>query len=168
MRLPGWNENKVVLRARNWKTVVDGRMYCLYQWFAPHSPQSGEKAVDRRQVSTTDRVSLGNDFRLEFVFKVARQAHRDFAGHSSEEARSSDIGRLTFYHPMTSRFPVSAICLLSRNIWGEFASVIERIMARQIAGLADSRAVRRREAGGQQIPVEVVRTPSQEVEAKPA
>jgi UDP-GlcNAc:undecaprenyl-phosphate/decaprenyl-phosphate GlcNAc-1-phosphate transferase len=135
MRLPGLNDNKVVLHVKNWKTIVDGRTYCLYQWFSPHAapiePKSGAKRPK-------DHISLGNDFRLEFVFKMARKPGRHGCETELEEVRSYDIGRLTFYHPMNSQFPVSAICLLCRNIWGEFADAIQRIMEQQNAGLKQS------------------------------
>lgn len=153
MRLPGLNENKVVLHIKGWKTVTDGRMYCLYQWFSPNSVPIEKRSGKDGQASPSDRVSLGNDFRLEFVFKVARQATRGASAQDAEETRCNDIGRLTFYHPMTSSFPVSAICLLSRNIWSDFANAVGRIMAQQYAGLAN------RSAGGPEIP---------EVEAKHA
>ena len=127
IRLPSLKENKVVLRVQEWKTVVDGRMYCLYQWFSSTAP-AGKKP---QAAPASSQVSMGHDFRLEFVFKIKGEKE-------SEEARGLDIGRLTFYHPMESQFPVSAICLLSRNIWGEFAAAIQRIMEQQNAGMRQS------------------------------
>ncbi len=38
LRLPSLSGNRVVVRIRNWKTVVDGRTYCLYQWCSPNAP----------------------------------------------------------------------------------------------------------------------------------
>jgi hypothetical protein len=140
VRLPGFHDNRLVFRVRNWKTLIDGRLHCMYQWHAPHSRLPEAWNVDR-QPSAAGRLSLGNDFRLEFVFKVPRPPCGAAAGIDVEEGRGRDIGRLTFYHPMSSRFPVSAICLLSRNVWSEFADAIGRIMPRQNAGSALNREI---------------------------
>jgi hypothetical protein len=76
-------------------------------------------------------------FRLEFVFKI-----KDFTSGLAmpfEDFQGIDIGRLTFYHPTTAQLPVSAVCLLSRQVWKEFGIAINRIMASPIVGSDDQK-----------------------------
>ena len=134
VRLPGFQENRLVLRVKDWRTLVEGRLHCLYQWHAEYSGPAAP-GIGGRQPPATDRMGLGHEFRLEYVFKVPGTHGTAAAATEIDENRGRDVGRLTFYHPVGSRFPVSAICVLSRNVWSEFADAIGRIMPQQNAGL---------------------------------
>jgi UDP-GlcNAc:undecaprenyl-phosphate/decaprenyl-phosphate GlcNAc-1-phosphate transferase len=139
MRLPGIDENRLVLRVRNWQPLAEGRWHCLYRWRPPYTQPREVREEEQPKKWRPDRLNLGTDFRLEFVFRVPWPHAANVSGVDEEDPRGRDIGRLTFYHPMSSRFPVSAICLLSRNVWSQFAEAITRIMSRHNAGFVRSR-----------------------------
>ena len=71
---------------------------------------------------------------MEFVFKISCFEHMDTL---FEDVKGINIGRLTFYHPTTTRLPVSAVCLLSRQVWKEFGQAVNRIVAQSMEGLDD-------------------------------
>jgi UDP-GlcNAc:undecaprenyl-phosphate/decaprenyl-phosphate GlcNAc-1-phosphate transferase len=131
VRLPGVSGGRRAIPAGNWNMGADGSHW-LYEWSAADGAAVGPTRVlqnDRRP--RRGRLTPGKDFRLEFVFLATG------VGAPNPQATGAlpgaDVGRLTFYHPLDSQFPVSAICLLSRDIWGEFSSAINRIIGLQKA-----------------------------------
>jgi hypothetical protein len=138
VRLPSLHQNKVVLRTRSWSALCDGRTHCLYRWH-----KAGEKRVRPRRGTAkfedSDTPGIGHDFRLEFVFRVnlPEAMAAPSPKPSAAPPRGVDIGRLTFFHPADTEYPLSALCLLGRNVWREFGDAITRVMALPNAGLAD-------------------------------
>jgi UDP-GlcNAc:undecaprenyl-phosphate GlcNAc-1-phosphate transferase len=137
VRVPSLGENGIVLLSKNWAARADGPYHCLYQWSRPRKQYGNGNAGKRRSSGSSEKKALSAQFRLEFVFRIPDYSVR--LPLPPEEARGTDIGRLTFYHPTTTRLPVSAVCLLARQVWREFGEAINRIVARPNAGLSDQR-----------------------------
>jgi hypothetical protein len=140
VRVPGANENSSVVNLKNWTESADGPFNCLYQWKQAAEQEGRAESGAEIQPKLMESRGLSTHFRLEFVFRIASLSDhptlpfKDFPG--------SDIGRLTFYHPTTVHLPVSAVCLLSRQVWNEFEGAINRIVAQSIAGLREDQADR--------------------------
>jgi UDP-GlcNAc:undecaprenyl-phosphate/decaprenyl-phosphate GlcNAc-1-phosphate transferase len=122
VRIPIASENDVVLDLKNWTAKQDGPHHGLYRWGMAKSEKS---ASDTPGSEASDILST--HFRLEFVFRIANYPNR--SAEAGTELKGRDIGRLTFYHPTTKHLPVSAVCLLSRQVWHEFDAAINRVMA---------------------------------------
>jgi UDP-GlcNAc:undecaprenyl-phosphate GlcNAc-1-phosphate transferase len=140
VRTPNVKEERIALQVKDWTTLADGRLHWLYRWVASDDRSHKGTEVRADRPPTSDGAGPGAHFRLEFVFKIPRCSTS--ASLTPEEDKGSEIGRLTFYHPMTSRLPVSAISLLSRQVWKEFGQAITRIMAQPDAELANEKPER--------------------------
>jgi UDP-GlcNAc:undecaprenyl-phosphate/decaprenyl-phosphate GlcNAc-1-phosphate transferase len=126
VRIPIPNENCAAFSLKNWIAVADGPDHCLYQWTAPNKAESGDESANSIGLEPSNGKGLSTHFRLEFVFKIPHPLSCETLPF--EEAPGSDIGRLTFYHPTTMNLPVSAVCLLSRQVWKEFGQAIGRVV----------------------------------------
>jgi|WetSurSiteA1Bulk_404760.scaffolds.fasta_scaffold04191_2 UDP-GlcNAc:undecaprenyl-phosphate/decaprenyl-phosphate GlcNAc-1-phosphate transferase len=136
VRVPCLDEKSALL-LKNWAVKDDGPYHCLYQWTPARKQGSIGNADNKAGIEASGR-GLNTHFRLEFVFKIT-----DYSARLTlpfEEVKDVDIGRLTFYHPTTARLPVSAVCLLSRQIWKEFEQAVNRIVDRSIERLSDQKA----------------------------
>jgi hypothetical protein len=111
VRVPIAAENNIVLDLKNWAAREDGPHHGLYRWTTS-------------ECETAEVLST--HFRLEFVFRIPNQDSQLIS--EFPEMKGKDIGRLTFYHPTTAHLPVSAVCLLSRQVWTEFEKSVNRIM----------------------------------------
>ncbi len=133
VRVPCLGENNAMTQLQDWTASADGPHHCLYQWTSAKTQEDGSETEKKVGPESVAGKGLSTHFRLEFVFKVhSRRLILPF-----DEVKGIDIGRLTFYHPMTVRLPVSAVCLLSRQVWKEFGQSINRIMAQSLAGLSE-------------------------------
>jgi UDP-GlcNAc:undecaprenyl-phosphate GlcNAc-1-phosphate transferase len=132
VRVPSLDEEGIVLLLKNWTVTADGPYHCLYQWTPARKEEVGADAESASEFNSPEGKGLSTHFRLEFVFKIPDDSGR--LTLPFDEFKGSDIGRLTFYHPTTKRLPVSAVCLLSRQVWKEFGQAVNRIMAQSIAG----------------------------------
>jgi UDP-GlcNAc:undecaprenyl-phosphate GlcNAc-1-phosphate transferase len=137
VRVPSLDENGVALLFKNWTATADGPYHCLYRWTPAGKQDGNDNAADKADFEPSEGKGLNTHFRLEFVFKIPDDSGR--LTLPFDEFKGSDIGRLTFYHPTTTHLPVSAVCLLSRQVWKEFGQAVNRIMAQSIAGLSDGR-----------------------------
>jgi hypothetical protein len=126
VRVPITAEKDIVLDLKNWVAIADGPHHGLYRWST-----SGCSAAD----------VLSTHFRLEFVFRIPNQDSQLIS--EFPEMKGRDIGRLTFYHPTTAHLPVSAVCLLSRQVWTEFEKSVNRIMSPSAAQSGSPKAARR-------------------------
>jgi UDP-GlcNAc:undecaprenyl-phosphate GlcNAc-1-phosphate transferase len=138
VRLPSLDEEGIVLLLKNWTVTDDGPYHCLYRWTPARKQKGSGNADNTAGFEGSEGKGLSTHFRLEFVFKIPDDSGR--LTLPFDEFKGSDIGRLTFYHPTTKRLPVSAVCLLSRQVWKEFGQAINRIVAQSIAGLRDQQA----------------------------
>jgi UDP-GlcNAc:undecaprenyl-phosphate/decaprenyl-phosphate GlcNAc-1-phosphate transferase len=126
VRVPRIDEYSTELNLRNWTATADGPFHCLYRWTSASKQESGSTKKNGDDGRSVDPKGLSTHFRLEFVFSVPNLSSR--SALPFEDFQGMDVGRLTFYHPTTSRLPVSAVCLLSRQVWKEFGNAINRIM----------------------------------------
>jgi UDP-GlcNAc:undecaprenyl-phosphate/decaprenyl-phosphate GlcNAc-1-phosphate transferase len=134
VRVPIPDANCAALSLINWTAVSDGPDHCLYEWNAAKKIQSSDEAA-KIELESSNEKGLSTHFRLEFVFKIPRRPGCETLPF--EEPPGRDIGRLTFYHPTTTRLPVSAVCLLSRQVWKEFDQAISRIVAQSTVESVD-------------------------------
>ncbi len=134
VRVPSLNENHAALNMKNWVATADGPFHYLYRWSSLKKHDGGNEMEGTPAIDSADSKGWSTHFRLEFVFKVANFEHLNGL---FEEVKGIDIGRLTFYHPTTTQLPVSAVCLLSRQVWKEFGQAVNRIMVQSMAGLSD-------------------------------
>jgi hypothetical protein len=135
VRLPVLCENQPILGLNNWTSNADGPHHCLHKWTSL-KPQESIEAQSPTEFLSSD----GTHFRLEFVFKVDHYFNRLIL--PMEVTQGWDIGRLTFYHPTTAHLPVSAVCLLSRQVWKEFGKAINKIIAQSAVKPSQSGVVR--------------------------
>jgi hypothetical protein len=140
VRVPNLYENHTGLHLNKWTVVNDGPFHCLYRWTSEHLPENGDDWENEAHFESVNGKGLSTHFRLEFVFKIADFEHLN---KLFEEVKGIDIGRLTFFHPTSVHLPVSAVCLLSRQVWKEFGQAVNRIMALSMAGLNDRSAGRK-------------------------
>jgi UDP-GlcNAc:undecaprenyl-phosphate GlcNAc-1-phosphate transferase len=134
VRVPDPDRNSAALHLKNWTVAEDGPRHCLYRWIA--SKEKGDKAAAVHGGSESpEEKGLNTHFRIEFVFKVPISS--DSTILPPEEMKGFDIGRLTFFHPTKAHLPVSAVCLLSRQVWMEFGKAVCRIMAQPASGMKD-------------------------------
>lgn len=126
VRVPCLAGNEIVMDLKNWKARADGPHHCLYRW---STSQAHAEDV------------LSTHFRLEFVFRIPNQ--NSLLISEFPEMKGIDIGRLTFYHPTTRHLPVSAVCLLSRQVWTEFERSVNRILSPSVARAGSPKSERR-------------------------
>jgi UDP-GlcNAc:undecaprenyl-phosphate/decaprenyl-phosphate GlcNAc-1-phosphate transferase len=131
VRVPIPYENCAELSHHNWTAAADGPDHCFYLWSAANKTENGNKEANAIGLEAPGGKGLDTHFRLEFVFKIPRRPGCETLPF--EEAPGSNIGRLTFYHPATDHLPVSAVCLLSRQVWKEFGRAIARIASQSTA-----------------------------------
>jgi hypothetical protein len=125
VRVPVLAENEIDVDLKNWTAKPDGPNHGLYRWSAAKQNQCGASGnLNDAEVSSV----LSTHFRIEFVFKIPDYQARLCEAH--DELKGRDIGRLTFYHPAAEHLPVSAVCLLSRQVWKEFEQAVNRVVAR--------------------------------------
>jgi UDP-GlcNAc:undecaprenyl-phosphate/decaprenyl-phosphate GlcNAc-1-phosphate transferase len=125
VRVPGLDENCLAMNLKNWTVREDGPDHFLCRW---GNPRKGGFSSGAANVPAGDFPDvLSTHFRLEFVFRI--RSLQSGLEDPFEARKGRDIGRLTFYHPTTARLPVSAVCLLSRQVWKEFDQAINRISA---------------------------------------
>jgi len=132
VRVPSLYESQTALRLNKWTVINDGPFHNLYRWTFENHSGNGDGWDNKIGFESADLKGLSTHFRLEFVFKIADFEHLN---QLFEEVKGMDVGRLTFYHPTTAQLPVSAVCLLSRQVWKEFGQAVNRIMAQSLAGL---------------------------------
>lgn len=138
VRVPSLGQDRNELHLKNWTVSVDGPYHYIYEWTASKKEEDSNEPKNIVELETADRRGLSTHFRLEFVFKIPSISDRLIP--PCEETNGMDIGRLTFYHPATAHLPVSAVCLLSRQVWKEFGKAINRITDQATAGLGDKGA----------------------------
>jgi hypothetical protein len=126
VRVPVTGEKDIVLDLKNWIAIADGHHHGLYRWST---------------AGCNSANVLSTHFRLEFVFRIPNQDSQLIS--EFPEMKGRDIGRLTFYHPTTTHLPVSAVCLLSRQVWTEFEKSVNRIMSPFAAQSSSSKTERR-------------------------
>ncbi len=126
VRVPVPDGDCAALHLNNWTMAHDGAHHCLYRWTRGKEMRAGESEIPAG-LHPSENKGLNTHFRLEFVFKVPVQ--RDLSALPLEARKGIDIGRLTFFHPTTARLPVSALCLLGRQVWMEFGKAVRRITA---------------------------------------
>ena len=137
VRVPGVKESNSVSGLKNWTQRADGPFHCLYRWSMAEKVESSGESSAKMGIESK---GLSTHFRLEFVFNITSVPdHPEF---SVKDFPASAIGRLTFFHPTTAHLPVSAVCLLSRQVWKEFEAAINRIVAQSIAGSSERQADR--------------------------
>ncbi len=125
VRVPVLAEYEIDVDLKNWTAKPDGPNHGLFRWSAAKQNQG----VESMNPSDAEASSvLNTHFRLEFVFKIPNYPAR--LPEASQDLKGGDIGRLTFYHPATEHLPVSAVCLLSRQVWKEFEQAVNRVVAR--------------------------------------
>jgi UDP-GlcNAc:undecaprenyl-phosphate/decaprenyl-phosphate GlcNAc-1-phosphate transferase len=127
VRVPRTDEQCADMNLKNWIVTADGPFHCLYRWTARPRKESDAGQMVAAAEEKRDPKGLSTHFRLEFVFNVPNLSSREALPF--EDFQGMDVGRLTFYHPTTARLPVSAVCLLSRQVWEEFGNAVNRIMA---------------------------------------
>jgi UDP-GlcNAc:undecaprenyl-phosphate/decaprenyl-phosphate GlcNAc-1-phosphate transferase len=127
VRVPRIDEHRTEMNLKNWTAAADGPFHCLYRWTAASSRGTGYQDKNGSDDRPSDPKGLSTHFRLEFVFNVPNISSR--SALPFEDFQGMDIGRLTFFHPTIARLPVSAVCLLSRQVWKEFGNAINRIVA---------------------------------------
>jgi UDP-GlcNAc:undecaprenyl-phosphate GlcNAc-1-phosphate transferase len=137
VRVPGVNERNRVSSLKNWTERADGPFHCLYRWSMEEIQEGSSESNAKLGLESE---GLSTHFRLEFVFTITSALdHPEFP---VKDFPGSAIGRLTFFHPMTAHLPVSAVCLLSRQVWKEFEAAINRIVAQSIAGSSEEQTDR--------------------------
>jgi UDP-GlcNAc:undecaprenyl-phosphate GlcNAc-1-phosphate transferase len=125
VRVPVLAENEIEVDLKNWTAIPDGQNHGLYRWgAAKQGPCGGSEHPDDSEASDI----ISTHFRIEFVFRIPDYQSR--SSEASQDLKGRDIGRLTFYHPATEHLPVSAVCLLSRQVWKEFEQAVNRVVAR--------------------------------------
>lgn len=134
VRIPSLNESQMAQGLKKWTAAADGSFHCLYQWISEKKKYGNNGPEKRDSLEFGDGKGLSTHFRMEFVFKISCIEHMDTL---FEDVKGINIGRLTFYHPTTTRLPVSAVCLLSRQVWKEFGQAVNRIVAQSMEGLDD-------------------------------
>jgi UDP-GlcNAc:undecaprenyl-phosphate/decaprenyl-phosphate GlcNAc-1-phosphate transferase len=127
VRVPRIDEHSTELNLKNWIAASDGPFHCLYRWAVEPTQAGAPEEKNGADGWPADSKGLSTHFRLEFVFNVPNLSSR--SALPFEDFQGMDIGRLTFYHPTSSRLPVSAVCLLSRQVWKEFGNAANRIMS---------------------------------------
>jgi UDP-GlcNAc:undecaprenyl-phosphate GlcNAc-1-phosphate transferase len=140
VRVPCRTDDNAELNLKNWTIVADEPSHSLYRWNSERMGSNLKTAKNWSELGSLDETVLNTHFRLEFVFKIPIQAGPYTLPF--EENQGFNVGRLTFYHPTTSRLPVSAVCLLSRQVWKEFEKAINRISAKSKAEVKDRGAGR--------------------------
>jgi UDP-GlcNAc:undecaprenyl-phosphate GlcNAc-1-phosphate transferase len=137
VRVPGANGKNSVSSLKNWTERADGPFHCLYRWAMADKQESSSESNAKIRLESK---GLSTHFRLEFVFNITSVLdHPEFP---VKDFPGSAIGRLTFFHPTTAHLPVSAVCLLSRQVWKEFEASINRIVAQSIAGSSEEQTGR--------------------------
>jgi UDP-GlcNAc:undecaprenyl-phosphate/decaprenyl-phosphate GlcNAc-1-phosphate transferase len=127
VRLPRLRESLPVFRVRDWIVTRHGRDHYLYRW-ADASLIKAANAEGNPRIQISDLIDRENTFRLEHVFELPS------GPHLRETGSDALLARITFYHPIGNESSVSAVCLLSRNVWREFAAAVCRVTQQAGAG----------------------------------
>jgi hypothetical protein len=138
VRVPRLDEDRTELNLKSWTAMDDGPFHWLYRWTIEQKQEADSEGFSETGFESGDGRGLSTHFRLEFVFKITNYSSR--LAQPFVDFQGTNIGRLTFYHPTTPHLPVSAVCLLSRQVWKEFGQAINRIMAQSAAGSGDQEA----------------------------
>jgi UDP-GlcNAc:undecaprenyl-phosphate/decaprenyl-phosphate GlcNAc-1-phosphate transferase len=113
------------LQPIGWQHVRDGGLSCLFRWTSADKICHNQTAMKMPEVS---RPRFRNDeFKLEGACQVPKALHLLSSAQAPTEPHSEAI-RIAFFHPTNTTFAVSAICLLSQDIWNEMYAAIERLV----------------------------------------
>jgi UDP-GlcNAc:undecaprenyl-phosphate/decaprenyl-phosphate GlcNAc-1-phosphate transferase len=108
-----------------WIHIRESNCHCLFVW--DYETMSEHRAIG--QNGSSSRGFTENDFKLEYLFRFQKPS----VALWSENLPSGQeiVGRIAFYHSINSEYPVSAISILSQNVWKEFRVALERIVEQQ-------------------------------------
>jgi UDP-GlcNAc:undecaprenyl-phosphate GlcNAc-1-phosphate transferase len=113
-----------------WLHIRESETHCLFKWVS--EGEDDTRRSGRRDIAA-GRRTLGDEFKLEYVFEFPNLLpappfdRRTFYFLPEQPP----VGRIAFYHPVDTAYPVSAISLLSQDIWQEICAAMVQIMDRQ-------------------------------------